>query len=267
MRRFLLVLLGGLLFNTHVFAQLSSSIQTGRATRELRDGGLSAAHFSIPLGARVKISNVDTGKEIEVTIRGRIPLSSTRIVDLSPSAWDALELTDNTDVRLVPPPPQNTGVTRAPPAAPAAPIEGEYDDADLEIIAEWDEDFAEIAEWDEDEDEELAEFTDETAFADEEPAVQPKVQSRQPQQPIKVVPGLPNPNSRKFYRLQLGAFSLMENADAYEQRARALNFATEREKHGSLTRVLVVGIKASDVKLAIQELEEAGFTEIWVREY
>jgi len=276
MRRFLLVLLGGLLLNTYAFAQLVSSIQTGKATKEMRGGGLIAAHFNIPLGARVKISNAETGKEIEVTIRGRIPLSPNRIVDLSASAWDALGLTPDTEVRLVPPP---SLANRAAPAAPEGYIEappheaaiaGEYEDADLAVVAEWDEDFAEIAEWDGDE-EQVDEYP-QIADGDEEPevqtpAVQPQVQPRQPRQPIKIIPGLPNPNSRKFYRLQVGAFSVLENAEEYERRAQALGFITEREKHGSLTRVLLEGIKASDVKLATEELEEAGFTEVWVREY
>jgi len=122
MRRFLLVLLAGLLFNAYAFAQVIAPIQTGKATRELVDSGLSAAHFNIPLGARVKISNAETGKEIEVVIRGRIPLSPNRIVDLSPAAWDALELTADTDVRLVPPAPlagSGEGRSNAANRAPA----------------------------------------------------------------------------------------------------------------------------------------------------
>jgi len=266
MRRFFLVLLGITLVNTAMFAQLSSSVQIGKATRELRDSGLSAAHFNIPLGARVKISNVMTGKEIEVTIRGRIALSPNRIVDLSPAAWDALGLSPDSEVRLVPPPSLSSGTTRAP----APPASNVPDDA----IAEEDEleELEAIAEWGGEEEAELAELTDadDAFFDDEEPAVQTRVQPRQStpsSQPIKVIPGLPNPNSRKFYRLQVGAFSLLENVEEYEQRAQALGFVTVREKHGSLTRVVLEGVRAPDVQLATEELEEAGFTEVWVREY
>jgi len=293
MKRILLVLLGVMLLNTYMFAQLSSSVQTGKATREMKGGGLIAAHFNLPLGTRVKIINTETGKEIEVTIRGRIALSNNRIIDLSSSAWDALELTPDTDVRLIPPP---SLANRPPPPAgyqeaEQAPVRDEQ--TEMEAIAEWDndDDERELAEMGAEmgyEDEELAMFADE----DEEPLaqpqeqpwqaqpeiqprqVQPQEQPRQPagparlsQQSIKIVPGLPDPNSRKFYRLQIGAFSLIENADEHERRARALGFAVEREQHGALTRVLIVGIKASDVQRATQELEAAGFTEVWVREY
>jgi len=100
------------------------------------------------------------------------------------------------------------------------------------------------------------------------PPVKPAVaQPQQSKKPINVIPGLPNPNTGKFYRLQIGAFGVLENALEYERRAKSLGFVVEREKHGSLTRVIILGVKASDVQLATQELEAAGFTEVWVREY
>ena len=318
MRRFLLVFLGGLWLNTVVFAQLNAPVQIGKATHELQDAGLSAAHFNIPLGSKVKISNAETGKEIEVTIRGRIPLSSNRIVDLSPAAWDALALTADTDVRLVPPPAPTpvagggNGANRAPPPAASTgnseggqwftiqvnPEASPVSSWEIKIIAgdeerqltiqgrptphitggneerqpaiqnrpapqvtSWDE---ELLDDEEDFDEIIGEYADESA-GDAEPAedYSALVLTRTP---IKVVPGLPNPNSRKIYRLQVGAYSMAGTADFAERELKAAGFKTQREARGSLTRVLAVGIQATDVKSAVQTLEAAGFGEVWVRE-
>jgi len=66
-------------------------IQRGMATQEMPDI-LSAAHPSIPIGSRVRVTNTANGKEVEVWITGRIAPSSDRIIDLSPSAAQALGL-------------------------------------------------------------------------------------------------------------------------------------------------------------------------------
>jgi hypothetical protein len=68
------------------------STARGMATQELRDDGLCAAHRSLPLGSKVKVTNAVNGKEIEVIITMRIPLSSERIIDLSPGAALALDI-------------------------------------------------------------------------------------------------------------------------------------------------------------------------------
>jgi len=63
--------------------------QQGIATQEMT-GRLFAAHPSLPIGSRAKVTNRAKGKEIEVTITGYIPPSPTRVIDLSPSAALAL---------------------------------------------------------------------------------------------------------------------------------------------------------------------------------
>ena len=84
--------------------------------------------------------------------------------------------------------------------------------------------------------------------------------------PIKVVPGLPNPNSRKVYRIQVGAYAVKENADIAERELKAAGFETRREKYGSLTRVLAVGFQADEVRSAVNLIESLGFGEVWIRE-
>jgi hypothetical protein len=274
MRRFLLVLLGGLLLNTAVFAQVSSSVQIGRATHDLQVAGMNAAHPGIPLGSRVKIANIETGKEIEVTIINRIPLSATRIIDLSPAAWRALDLTADTDVevRFVPPSPllaeESSEVDEEPSISTGAQEGGQR--VTVQVHPDESPDIEENA--DENIVENIAENTAENIVENtvkkapenagkDDPAALVLSHTR-----IKVVPGLPNPNSRKLYRLQVGAYARKENADFAECALKAAGFETRREARGSLTRVLAVGIAAADVKSAVQAIESAGFDEVWVRE-
>ena len=95
MKRFLFIFFIILTINSPVFSQLGVFTQRGRATREMSTPGFAAAHNNIPLNSIVKVTNSITGKEIEVTIVGRILMSSNRIIDLSYDAWYALDLTED----------------------------------------------------------------------------------------------------------------------------------------------------------------------------
>ena len=51
---------------------------------------LTAAHRSLPLGTRVRVTNVDNGRAVEVRINDRGPAIPGRIIDLSYGAARAL---------------------------------------------------------------------------------------------------------------------------------------------------------------------------------
>jgi rare lipoprotein A len=54
-------------------------------------GGLIAAHLTLPFGTRVRVHDLDNGRNVVVTIVDRGPYASTgRIIDLSTVAADAL---------------------------------------------------------------------------------------------------------------------------------------------------------------------------------
>src|SRR5271166_957266 len=55
-----------------------------------RFGGLIAAHRSLPFGTQVKVFNLDNGRSAIVKIVDRGPFIRGRIIDVSPSAADAL---------------------------------------------------------------------------------------------------------------------------------------------------------------------------------
>jgi len=83
-----------------VTSQVSGFNQQGKVTHEMQDSGLNIAHSSLPLNSKVKMVNVSTGKEVEVTVTRTIPASAGRIADVSSSVWQALGLTSGSDARI-----------------------------------------------------------------------------------------------------------------------------------------------------------------------
>jgi rare lipoprotein A len=51
---------------------------------------LTAAHKNLPFGTRVKVTNLNNGKSVVVTINDRLPGKSTRVIDLSQKAAKAI---------------------------------------------------------------------------------------------------------------------------------------------------------------------------------
>jgi len=114
MKRLNFVLIGVLLLNFSVFAQMGGTTQRGKATHEMAAEGIFAAHSSFPLGSTIKVVNTSTGEEINAVVNGRIQASPDRIIDLSYEAWDALGLIES-DVVMI---------TYTPAVArPAPPVE------------------------------------------------------------------------------------------------------------------------------------------------
>lgn len=63
---------------------------------------LTAAHRSLPLGTKVRVTNVANGKSVEVKVNDRGPYVGGRIIDLSRAAALALGMIEDglTEVRL-----------------------------------------------------------------------------------------------------------------------------------------------------------------------
>jgi rare lipoprotein A len=67
------------------------------ASGELYDSGaLTAAHRALPLGAQVKVTNVENGKSVQVRVNDRGPQLHDRIIDLSSAAARALGIRSGT---------------------------------------------------------------------------------------------------------------------------------------------------------------------------
>ena len=57
--------------------------------------GHTAAHPSLPLGSKIKVTNLANGKSVEVEITDRGPFAGNRIIDLSHAAAKALEMIES----------------------------------------------------------------------------------------------------------------------------------------------------------------------------
>ena len=119
-RKVFLFVLFLLYVGTLVYAQTGQGEfrQVGLATREMAGTGLYAAHPSLAIGLKARVTNPVNDKTIEVTITKRIGTSSSRIIDLSYEAWITLGLGAGESAGViitVPPPP------RPQPSAPILP--------------------------------------------------------------------------------------------------------------------------------------------------
>ncbi len=53
-------------------------------------GGLTAAHRSLPLGSKVRVTNRRSGRSVVVRVNDRGPFARGRIIDLTPAAASQL---------------------------------------------------------------------------------------------------------------------------------------------------------------------------------
>jgi cell division protein FtsN len=100
------------------------------------------------------------------------------------------------------------------------------------------------------------------------PQVEPIVQQYIPPPPtqIRVIPALPNPDSSKIYRLQVGSYAVHNTAEKMAQRIRSAGLQAGIENYNLLKRVVVPGVRAADAWSIVQMLELLGFKEVWIRE-
>jgi rare lipoprotein A len=78
--------------------------------RRFNPGAMTAASRTLPLGTRAKVTNLESGRQVHVTVNDRGPYSGGRVLDVSPAAADRLGM-------------RKTGVARVeirPVSVPAA---------------------------------------------------------------------------------------------------------------------------------------------------
>jgi cell division septation protein DedD len=82
----------------------------------------------------------------------------------------------------------------------------------------------------------------------------------------RVIPGIPDPNNGRIYRLQVGAFSSPETATIIARQVGSAGFNVVMELSGSMYRVLATDVPAFMVSSAIQRLGVIGINQVWIRE-
>jgi rare lipoprotein A len=73
-------------------ASPAAAVETGVATwyQNPYHSGFIAAHKTFPFGSHVKVTNLDNGRSLVVTIVDRGPFAWGRIIDVSPVAANSL---------------------------------------------------------------------------------------------------------------------------------------------------------------------------------
>jgi rare lipoprotein A len=60
--------------------------------KPMKQSGMTAASRTLPLGAKAKVTNLETGKTADVTVNDRGPYARGRIVDVSKEAASKLDM-------------------------------------------------------------------------------------------------------------------------------------------------------------------------------
>jgi hypothetical protein len=82
----------------------------------------------------------------------------------------------------------------------------------------------------------------------------------------QIIPGLPNPDTDKVYRLLVGTYPGVDSAFRIYQQLQAAGFDVVQEQAGDMCKVFAAGIPASRVYYAAKRLGAIGFSQIWIQE-
>ena len=84
--------------------------------------------------------------------------------------------------------------------------------------------------------------------------------------PGKIIGGIPDKNSSKLYQIQVGAFKVSQNTDNAFYRLVIGGLNPAREQYNKLTRVMLKGIPANEVRTYLTKIRQIGFNEVIIRE-
>ena len=205
------------------------------ASGEIFDSSqLTAAHPNLPFGTMIVVTNLHNNKSVTVKVNDRGPFVPARIVDISRAAAERLDMivTGTAPVRI-----ESAGSQINSPAVGA-----QMQPVPQVVITQA-----------------------APVFVTQPVVVQPLTQVSQ----ARLSPSI-NIAAEKSYRLQVGSFRVARNAvDAFDRlKSAGLNPAYERfnEASSEYYRVVIAGVRGSDVQLIAERLSAAGFREALIRE-
>jgi rare lipoprotein A len=121
--------------------RMRAFVQEGIATAELESDQLDIAHPSLPLGTKLRVTNLSNNREVMVTVTTRLGSTSGRIADLS--TWAAWELGLGQDAFAIvkleavsPPPAPAPDHTASPEQAAPPPPEAASSEAARQLGGE-----------------------------------------------------------------------------------------------------------------------------------
>jgi rare lipoprotein A len=304
MKRTLSTLLFSIILPFFCFAQSIplNFFQIGVATQEIESDDRVAGHPILPIGQEVSVTNLNTSAQTTVTITGRIPQSSGRIIDLSSGAAAALAMFDITtqvaiEAQLKPtapaavaPPPAAVAPPPVPAATPtvapvpaaasqpvttvpsAQPTRQVLTSAIESIVPPWE--IGSRVIWPMPSAKlmtgipELSNYPWIGAPTPQKPKLPVPPPARATGPAAKLVPAImPGPESQfLLFRVQLGAFKTQQNAQEIFNRLLYAGFHPVFERQGNLIRVSIPWVRGSELTNLAQWLYTLGFREAWIRE-
>lgn len=290
MKRLLMLGVIGMVFT--MFAAAQTPLQQGDATWYETPGNISlrAEHATLPFGTRIRVTNLNNNRQTIVTISGRIPNEPDRILNISQEAAKNLDMGDAGSITPVtievltrtppvaeapPPPPEPeeppVEVAAAPPppeppappppepepVPPPAPVVADTRPMTIQTIINIHGSTVEVA----------TKAIDGPPPAPEPvppPPPPPPPPPRLP--PAVVLPRMPDPGSGNVYRVQVGSYLSPLNAQNTFEKLRAAGFNPAYERYEDYYRVVLSGVRASDMQYTAQVLGNTGVREVWIRQ-
>jgi cell division septation protein DedD len=83
---------------------------------------------------------------------------------------------------------------------------------------------------------------------------------------VQVIPRLPAQGDRKIYKIQVGAFASKTRADQLFAALQNAGFSPTHERFGNWNRVIIPGIRASEISDMTRRLGSVGVKTVWLRE-
>ena len=250
--------------STDVFKQEGIASWYGRefegrptASGEIFDASqLTAAHPSLPFGTRLIVTNQHNNKSVTVRVNDRGPFVPARIIDVSRAAAEQLDMivTGTAPVSI-------TSIDRIVITTPA--VGAQMAPQTVSSVSQATATPVRVT------------TTPQQQTTAVTAPVQTPVYVTQPvvvQMPsrVRLTPEI-NIETNKNYRLQVGSFKNAKNAvDAFDRlKSTGLNPAYERftaSDNSEYYRVVVAGIRGTDVQLTTDRINAAGFMEAIIRE-
>jgi rare lipoprotein A len=209
---------------------------------------LTAAHPSLPFGTMIIVTNQHNNRKVTVRINDRGPFVPARIIDISRAAAEQLDMISTGTAPV--------SVESVSRIVISAPVTEQVSNTPLININPVNTTQSNV----------IAEIKQHEVAS---LYTLPSIVEQTPNQ-IKLIPEI-NIIPNKTYRLQIGSFKNARNAvDAFEKtKNTGLNPAYERYvdgQSGEFFRVVLAGVRGSDVQLTAEKLRSAGFREALIRE-
>jgi len=211
---------------------------------------LTAAHPTLPFGTLLVVTNLHNNKSVTVRINDRGPFVPARIIDVSRAAAEKIDMvvTGTAPVRV-----ESTG--RNSVSNPDVPVVGVQMSSQIDAAATIPSVQSSSA---------PVIVTQPSVVQRETPRVVQPAPSR-----LKLTPSSINIMPDKNYRFQVGSFRIARNAvEAFDRlKGAGLSPAYERytDSEGDYFRVVLAGIRGTDVQITSEKISAAGFKEAIIR--